>query len=268
MLIARLCTALVALLVFLAALFYLPQIGWALFLMPWLLIGAWEWTTLVKWPLAARIIYLLVAGALCGALWILVVAPAYAEAGIMLYTIALGFWLLVAPLWLARGWRARHPLPLALTGMVLLLPLWLALVQLQGEPRLLLILLIIIWISDTAAFLSGKRWGQRKLAPAISPGKTWEGVAGALAAVTLYYVFVPADLTTGHAVLNGAAGLAVFLALTVLGMEGDLFESWIKRTAKVKDSGTVLPGHGGILDRVDALTPSMPVAALLLAWFA
>lgn len=268
MLTARIRTALIALLLFLAALFYLPQMGWALFLLPWLLIGAWEWTTLVRWPLAARIIYLLTVVVLCGALWMLVVVPAYGDGGIILHTIALVFWLLVAPLWLARGWRARHPLALALTGVVLLLPLWLALVQLQGEPRLLLILLITIWISDTAAFVCGKRWGRRQLAPAISPGKTWEGVAGALAAVTLYYVLLPADFTKGHAALNGAGGLAVFLALTVLGMEGDLFESWIKRTACVKDSGTVLPGHGGILDRVDALTSSMPVAALLLAWFA
>jgi phosphatidate cytidylyltransferase len=126
----------------------------------------------------------------------------------------------------------------------------------------------IIWISDTTAFLCGKRWGKHKLAPSISPGKTGEGVAGALAGVTMYYAMVSLSFPSGHTVLNGIAGLAVFLALTALGVEGDLFESWIKRTASVKDSGTVLPGHGGILDRVDALTSSMPIAALILTWFA
>lgn len=268
MLTTRIITALIALPLFLAALFFLPQAGWALFLMPWLLIGAWEWGVLAKWPRAARVVYLFVVAAISGALWMLIVAPAQAHAGMVLHAIALVFWLLVAPLWLARGWQVRHPLPLALTGIILLLPLWLALVQLQAEPRLLLLLMIIVWLSDTAAFVCGKRWGQRKLAPLISPGKSWEGVAGAMAAVTLYYAFLPAGYTAGHAVLTGAAGLAVFWALTILGVEGDLFESWIKRTAGAKDSGTILPGHGGILDRVDALTSTMPVAALLLAWFA
>ena len=126
----------------------------------------------------------------------------------------------------------------------------------------------IVWISDTAAFLCGKQWGRCKLAPSISPGKTWEGVAGAFGGVTLYYVILSVCFASGHAVLDGAMGFAVFLALTALGVEGDLFESWIKRTAGVKDSGTVLPGHGGILDRIDALTSSMPAAALVLAWCA
>ncbi len=267
MLNARLRTAFIALPLFLAALFYLPKTGWALFLTPWLLIGAWEWAVLAKWSLVARTCYVLILAALSLVFWMLVVAPAHVPAEITLYAIVMIFWLLVAPLWLARGWRVDHPLVLALTGIILLLPLWLALVQLQREPQLLLVLMAIVWISDTAAFLCGNRWGRRKLAPTISPGKTWEGVAGAVAAVTLYYAILAVSFASGHAVLSGIVGLAVFLALTALGVEGDLFESWIKRTAGVKDSGTVLPGHGGILDRVDALTSSMPAAALLLAWF-
>lgn len=268
MLKARLVTAIVALPLFLASLFYLPRMGWALFLMLWVLIGAWEWAALGKWSVAARLCYVALVAALGGVIWLSVVTPAYARGAMLLYAVALVFWLVIVPPWLANGWRILNPLLFALTGLILLLPLWLALVQLQAEPGVLLILMITIWVSDTAAYFCGKRWGRRKLAPAVSPGKTWEGVAGALAGVTLYYVLVSVGFPTGHAVLTGAAGLAVFLALTILGIEGDLFESWIKRTADVKDSGTVLPGHGGILDRVDALTPSMPAAALILAWFA
>lgn len=266
MLNARIITALVALLIFVAALFYLSKPAWALFLMPGLLIGAWEWAALAKWPSVGRNIYVALMTVLGFAVWHVIGADT--RVATILYAMALVFWLVAAPLWLWRGWRLRHPLLLGLTGIVLLLPLWLALVQLQGEPRVLLLLMITIWISDTAALLCGKQWGKRKLAPSISPGKTWEGVAGALAGVTLYYVIISVYFSTGHTVLSGAAGLAVFLALTVLGVEGDLFESWIKRTAGVKDSGTILPGHGGILDRIDALTSSMPVAALILAWFA
>ena len=268
MLSARLLTALIALAVFLAALFYLPKAGWALFLLPLLLIGAWEWALLAKWPVTGRVTYLAAMATLSAVLWLFVVVPGNAVAGITLYAIALAFWLVAVPCWLARGWRVQHPLLLALTGVILLLLLWLALVQLQAQPRVLLSLMVILWISDTAAFLCGRRWGKHKLAPAISPGKTWEGVAGAMVGVTLYYLILNANFASGHAVLSGAWGLAVFLGLTVLGVEGDLFESWIKRTAGVKDSGAILPGHGGILDRVDALTSSIPAAALLLAWFA
>jgi phosphatidate cytidylyltransferase len=205
-------------------------------------------------------------GSLCVALWLFVIVPAQTSAAMTLYAIALVFWLVVAPVWLARGWRIRYPLLLALTGVMVLLPMWLAMVQLQAEPQVLLILMAILWVSDTAAFLCGKQWGRHKLAPSISPGKTWEGVAGAVAGVTLYYAVINAAFPTGHAVLTGLTGLAAFWLLTALGVEGDLFESWIKRTAGVKDSGTALPGHGGVLDRVDALTSAMPAAALLLAW--
>jgi phosphatidate cytidylyltransferase len=148
---------------------------------------------------------------------------------------------------------------------VLLLPLWCALIQLQVRPGQLLMLMAIVWISDTAAYLCGRRWGRRKLAVTVSPGKTWEGVFGALAAVALYYGLISAASLTEHSVLQGISGFAVFIFLAVLGIEGDLFESWIKRTAGVKDSGAVFPGHGGVLDRIDALTASMPVAALLLS---
>ncbi len=268
MLIMRVRTALIALVVFLAALFYLPKAGWALFLMLWLLIGAWEWAALAKWRRIVCIAYLAVMSVLAAGLWIAIIVPANARAATVLYAISAVFWLVVAPLWLARGWRVTQPLPLALAGIVVVLPLWVALVQLQAWPQVLLMLMAILWISDTAAYLCGKQWGRRKLAPSISPGKTWEGVAGALVAVTLYYWLISVTAFAGHAALQGVIGLVVFLVLTVLGVEGDLFESWVKRTAGAKDSGTVLPGHGGILDRVDALTSSMPAAALLLAWFA
>lgn len=268
MLKARLLTAFIALPLFMGALFYLPRSGWALFLAPWLLIGAWEWSTLAKWSAVSGAIYVVLVGVLSAVIWSQIVTPEYIEGAILLYAIALVFWLVIAPLWLMRGWRVRNPLLLALTGLVLLLPLWMALVLLQARPGIVLMLMIIIWISDTAAFICGKCWGKRKLAPSISPGKTWEGVFGALIGVALYYVIITVGFPTGYSVFSGVTGLAVFLALTILGVEGDLFESWIKRTADVKDSGTILPGHGGILDRVDALTSSLPAAAVLLAWFA
>jgi phosphatidate cytidylyltransferase len=134
---------------------------------------------------------------------------------------------------------------------------------------LLLGVLGTVWISDTAAYFVGRRFGKRKLAPSISPGKTWEGVAGALAAVGIYALAWaslggsdgipawPADARVAPAWI-----LPVLLGLAVVGMVGDLFESLIKRQAGVKDSGTLLPGHGGILDRFDAPVAMLPLAVL------
>ncbi len=267
MLRTRLYTASVLLPLLLAALFYAPAPLWALLLSALTLIGAWEWGTLAGWRTARRAAYLLALAAGILLLWQLREGAGgdVPELSRAVYVISAVFWLAIAPLWLARGWRVRSPLALALTGYIVLLPAWLALLQLQSRPWILLVLMAIVWISDTAAYFCGKRWGRRKLAPGISPGKTWEGVYGALAGVAVYYGLVSASGLDAPVLLQGAAGCAVFLWLTVLGMEGDLFESWIKRTAGAKDSGTVFPGHGGVLDRIDALLASMPAAALLLS---
>ena len=128
-------------------------------------------------------------------------------------------------------------------------------------------LMVIVWVSDTAAYFCGRRWGQHKLAVAISPGKTWEGVWGAVAGVTVYWLLARVFGFLEPAILQGLAGFAIFMVLMILGIEGDLFESWIKRVAGVKDSGSAFPGHGGVLDRIDALTSSLPAAALLLKGF-
>jgi phosphatidate cytidylyltransferase len=149
---------------------------------------------------------------------------------------------------------------MAIIGLILMLPLWLALICSKGaDPWLLLCLLGTIWIADSAAYFAGKNFGKHKLAPTISPGKTWEGVLGALIAVTIFGAIL-------YLVFN-VNTLAMFPALwmiTGLGVIGDLFESMIKRQANIKDSGDLLPGHGGILDRIDGVIPSLPIAILMI----
>ena len=266
MLKTRIYTVLVLLPLFVAALFYLPVTAWALFVAPLGLIGAWEWGALAGWPRAGRMIYAGVIAA--GGLLLCWFGYGDAHSARVVAAVTLGssllFWLVVAPLWLAKRWPMRSPPVLAVTGAILLLPLWFALVLLHGQPKVLLMLMAIVWVSDTAAYFCGRRWGRHKLAASISPGKTWEGVFGALVVVAGYYGLANAAGVAAHAVLQGVTGFAVFVLLAVLGIEGDLFESWIKRTAGVKDSGTLFPGHGGVLDRIDALTASMPAAALVL----
>src|SRR5215831_12991071 len=181
------------------------------------------------------------------------------------------FWLIVAPLWI---WRRPSGMPSALLlalGWIVLLPAVLALVHLRNfDPTVLLLFMALVWVADIAAYFVGRRFGRFKLAPVVSPGKTWEGLAGAMAAAAVYaVVWTTVYPQATPAVLRdipwSTGAMLLFVeVLTVLSVVGDLFESAMKRQAGLKDSGALLPGHGGILDRIDALTPVLPAAALLI----
>src|ERR1043166_4014015 len=261
MLKSRILTVLVILPLFLAALWLLPNRYWTLLLIALLGVAAWEWCQLARFTPAWRWGWL-------GFMLLSCLALTFGEylgaLALPLYTIALLFWIVLAPFWRGRRWKVAHPAALAVVGAVVLLPLWAALAQLQRAPALSLLLLAIIWVADSAAYFVGRKFGTHKLAPAISPGKTWEGVAGALAGAAVYLELIRLAFPAASAPLHGFAGLATVLAIVLLGIEGDLFESWLKRQAGVKDSGSILPGHGGMLDRIDALTSSMPAAAFAL----
>jgi phosphatidate cytidylyltransferase len=179
------------------------------------------------------------------------------------------FWVVIAPAWLYFGWRVESKIVLTLVGWLALIATWVAVVQLQARsPALLLALMAIVWVADSAAYFAGRRFGKRKLAPAISPGKTWEGVYGALIAVAVYALaLLPFADGVGYSATivpaSVIAWVALAMALTGLSIVGDLFESQLKRNRGVKDSGKLLPGHGGVLDRIDALLAALPPAALI-----
>lgn len=266
MLKARILTAIIMVCLFLAALFYLSAIFWMALLLALTVAGALEWTRLAKFSLNHSIIYLLFTVLLAGELLFVlsgaVVTDPYTSSFLWIYVAALVFWTLAAPFFLKSRRPISSPTLLALTGWLVLLPTCLALYQLRAiDPLLLLGFMSTIWISDTAAYFSGRAWGKHKLAPSISPGKTWEGVAGALAAVLIYALIW--SYGAGDEVYARFL-VPLLLLLAALGIIGDLFESLMKRHAGVKDSGNILPGHGGILDRIDALTSTLPTAALSL----
>jgi phosphatidate cytidylyltransferase len=277
MLATRIVTALVLVTGVLAALFLLPPWAWGAVTLAGIVVAAAEWATLAGYGKAAW--WLFVAGALLTGVNLLF-SPLAGFAGGWPDGVVLGvcgpatlFWVLVAPAWLHGQWRPRSPLVVAIVGWLVLIAAWVAVVALQARsPWLALAAMAIVWVADIAAYFTGRAFGRRKLAPAISPGKTWEGVYGALAAVTVYAAaLVPFAQRAGYAgaVSPAAIGgwLLLALALAALSVAGDLFESLQKRHAGVKDSGTLLPGHGGVLDRIDALLAALPLAALLAQAF-
>ncbi|HTT37334.1 MAG TPA: phosphatidate cytidylyltransferase [Burkholderiales bacterium] len=269
MLLQRVLTVLAALPLVLAALLLLPNLYWGCLLIAALLVAAWEWGRLARIGPALRLLYCVLLAALCCVIlwwqWAGAGRPqfAFSPAGKLLYGAAVVFWLGVAPAWLWLRPRVRNPWLLALVGAVVLVPFWHALVWLQTSPATLLLALSVVWVADTAAYFVGRRFGRHKLAPEVSPGKTWEGVWGAMAAVALYWVVLCAFLPEQRS--RPISGLIGVWLMTLLSIVGDLFESWMKRVAGVKDSGTLLPGHGGILDRIDSLTAVMPLVALYFA---
>ncbi len=175
------------------------------------------------------------------------------------FLLAALFWIVLAPWWLWRGVGAQER-RLATAGFVVILPSALAFAVLT--PLEVLLVLILVWIADIGAYFVGRAWGRRKLAPEISPGKTWEGAIGGTVAALAYAIILGTFIER----LFWVPYLLAAALLAVLSIVGDLFESAVKRQAAVKDSGTLLPGHGGILDRIDSATAALPVAALLWPW--
>lgn len=261
----RVATAIALLGGLLAALLLLEARQLALLLGVCVLLAGLEWGRLAGFgPAQARVYALFVATLFGATAYAWLAAPRALPA---LFALSALFWLIVVPAWLRRGLGASGRLALSAAGFVVLVPTGMAVLTLP--PGRLLLFLGLVWIADTAAYFAGRAFGRRPLAPTISPGKTWEGVAGALAATLIYAIIcaVPgapfAERVREAAWIPYLGGAVLLCALSIV---GDLFESALKRRAGVKDSGKLLPGHGGILDRIDSMTSSLPFAALLLPW--
>jgi phosphatidate cytidylyltransferase len=274
LLLTRVITALVLLPVVLGMLFLASPPVWALFALAIALIACWEWSRMCGLSGRGQAAYLVASGAIGAFLWLLylrLVPGNFVAAAMTGFIIATVFWIAGAPFWLGNKLRPS-PSACAAAGWVVAWPAWLALVVLRDtSPWLLLALAALVWVADIAAYFAGKRFGKHKLAPAVSPGKTWEGVAGGMFGVVIYGAVLAwvanAYATPLTAIFDGGAAILVIVAmvaLTAVSIVGDLFESWMKRGAGLKDSSSLLPGHGGVLDRIDALTSTLPVAALAL----
>ncbi len=261
----RVVTAVVLLAVFLPVTLFASVNAFGALIALIIMLAAWEWARLLK----------------VGRVWTALVL--FASSGLgegvplsrPFFQAAAVFWVLVGPFVLARkpllasgAWRFF----LLIVGIVVLVACWQALVAARAlGVSFVLSLLIVVWVADIGAYFAGKTFGTHKLAPAISPGKTWEGAVGGwlavliVAGVALIGQWYEPTLFTKLEVHFGTLRTFIVLSLLVaLSVIGDLFESLLKRQAGVKDSSGLLPGHGGVLDRIDALLPVLPVAMLLI----
>ncbi|SIS45840.1 phosphatidate cytidylyltransferase [Neptunomonas antarctica] len=254
----RILTASILAPLVLCGVFLLSVKGFAVFFAAVTLIGAWEWALLsgMKKPIYRLIFSSIVFLVIVISGWLFTLGQYY-------------FVLLPAVLiWLmAFVWVVRYPSPgiwaksavRSVCGVLILAAAWLSMLELKslesGNAWLLLILLIV-WAADIGAYFSGKRWGKTKLAPHVSPGKTREGMYGGLVAVGITVVVfswwneLELDATVYLMLLSFLVGLVSVM--------GDLFESLLKRHAGIKDSGSILPGHGGVLDRIDSILAAAP----------
>src|SRR5215510_9256673 len=230
-----------------AALFLLPSAGVAALMAVIIGIGGLEWARLCGLDgIAVRLYAAGIVAALLALFTLGLWQPAFLVAAV--------FWIVAVPLWLWFGMKAGQGATLALAGFIVLVPPALAVAVLP--PRDALLILAVAWIADTAAYFTGRRWGRHKLAAAISPGKTWEGAFGGLAAAVAYAMIL-SILFAGVEGTRIAAFVGAAALLVIVSILGDLYESAVKRQAGVKDSGTILPGHGGMLDRIDSATATL-----------
>lgn len=284
----RVITAIVLLAILLPALFYKTPVPFCAVALVLIAAGAWEWGRLNLLGQGASVGLAAVCVVACAAAW----SAGWLDKPLpLVWAVAGGAWVLVGG-WLLRSGVAGWPrIPKALRVTVGLIALWLAwLAVAQARVigvQFLLSILVLVWVADIFAYFSGRTFGGKfsrgKLAPSISPGKSWEGVWGGMVGVVVLSLgwvwFASAGVAgnerwmqnpTLYSELAERHGLVVMLVavifLAAMSVVGDLVESLIKRSAGVKDSSGLLPGHGGVLDRVDALLPTLPLALMLVAF--
>ena len=274
----RVITGLIMVTGFLAAIAFIPVPGLALVFGVIVGLGGWEWARLAGWTsTTARVLYVLVLLSCMGLLYQLCDLGGTPEAKDVQPFLGLAcLWWSVALLWVkaypASGVLWGTVIMRSLMGLLMLALAWMSAIFLLSLSRggmLMVAMVLVVATADIGAYFSGKRFGKHKLAPAVSPAKTWEGFWGGVLACLLLSIIAWYLLPVQMAHIGFASVAAVVLVTGVASVVGDLSVSMVKRESGVKDSGNLLPGHGGVLDRLDSLCAAAPVFALgllLVGW--
>ncbi len=241
----------------LAVVFLLPLYWFKLVIAAVVILGAWEWSNFITHRKSIRWAYIALV-----AVFILILQLNFENLMVPVLLLSTFFWmfaLIVVRRYPQVAFIHAH-LSKALIGLLVLLPVWISMVGLRASDQgelLIAVLFALVWGADIGAYFSGKRFGTHKLMPAVSPGKTVEGLVGGVAVCLLIALGVSVVLEFDYSATAALVLLAIVTGL--ISVLGDLFESLFKRESGVKDSGTILPGHGGILDRIDSLTAAAPI---------
>jgi phosphatidate cytidylyltransferase len=268
----RLLTALILIPLIVWSILFLDTTIIAIILAIFICLGAWEWGNLSKFKsLGARILYtdLVILSLILSFIWLNEILSYLLIISTVWWIFAL-LWVIAYQLGKLKNINiVKNSIFMGFIGLIILIPTWAAMVSLHANPHFgaqsVLFLLILIWTADSAAYFAGRRWGRRKLASKVSPGKSIEGVLGALfmsVIVAIIYMKLQNVPTSGIVIF---AIFSIFIVL--VSILGDLTESLFKRQANIKDSGQILPGHGGILDRIDSLTAATPLFVFILYHF-
>ncbi|GGY44692.1 phosphatidate cytidylyltransferase [Bacterioplanes sanyensis] len=268
----RVLTALVLAPIMIGGIFLLPLKPFAFFIAAIATLGAWEWANIAGYQRTwSRVLYALVVFVcLYISARLLRVFPEWLIVYLALGTLwwALAFALVHRYPGGTRVWQAR-PMR-AMLGLCVLIPMWVGFMHLKEQPHsslLIFYVMLIVWGADTGAYFSGKRWGNTKLAPEVSPGKSWAGFWGGFATTLaiaagfgtyIHYWVEPMTLTSSWKLL------VITVVTMVISVLGDLVESMMKRHRGIKDSSSMLPGHGGVLDRIDSMAAAVPVFAFCM----
>ena len=268
----RLLTALVLILLMVWGVLKLSTDALSFILALFVVLGSWEWGRLIGLTsLAAKIFYTILVVGLLALSRLASIDIAGTELAI--FSLA-ALWWLCGTIWVFRyrgetGLAPKDTLIGVFVGILVLVPTWLALLHIHGfsadGPYMLLFVMVLIWAADSGAYFAGRKLGKHKLAPMVSPGKTIEGVVGGLLAAGIFSLL--GALYFNLHVLGVLGFVLLCLIVVLFSIIGDLFESLFKRRVGVKDSGQLLPGHGGVLDRIDSLTAAAPIFALGLTMF-
>ena len=262
----RIITALILLPIALCGFFLLEGSGFALFIGLVVTLGAWEWARLAGFEAqGARVLFAAIVAVLLFGLHLFPDLAPWVLGAAVLWWAAATYFVLTFPQSAVHWSSIASKLVI---GLLILLPAWQGLVLIKAMPLgnwLIMAVMVLVWGADIGAYFSGRKFGKRKLAPKVSPGKSWEGVFGGLLLSLL--------ITAVVGVVRGWSASEMFVALVgaavivLISVVGDLTESMFKRQSGIKDSSNLLPGHGGVLDRIDSLTAAIPVFAVLL-WMA